>query len=46
VKTADILGEEFVDDALKHASGLANWHYIFKERGRPATFHRPAGLAG
>lgn len=41
-KTADILAEEFVDDALKRAPALGDWHYIFKERGRPAGFHRPA----
>jgi hypothetical protein len=42
VKTAEILAEEFVDDALKAAPGLANWHYLFKERGQPATMHLPA----
>jgi hypothetical protein len=42
VKTADILAEEFVDDALKAAPRLADWHYLFKERGRPATVHLPA----
>jgi energy-coupling factor transporter ATP-binding protein EcfA2 len=42
VKTASILAEEFVDPALEQAPDLADWHYLLKKRGVPATVHRPA----
>jgi hypothetical protein len=40
-KTASILAEEYVDDALLQASELPDYHYIFKQRGQPATIHQP-----
>jgi hypothetical protein len=40
-KTAAILAEEFVDDALLGAPGLGDYHYLFKRRGQPATRHAP-----
>lgn len=43
-KTADILAEEFVDDTLRQACALADWHYMFKERGKPATTHQPVSI--
>jgi hypothetical protein len=36
-KTAEVLAEEYVDEALRGAPGLPDRAHFFKERGRPAV---------